>query len=223
MVKTIGSKIITEVTTTKEVDFTGQATAASNSVYVDSGDNLLKFKNNSASVKAIMMSSSDTTIGRLRIDTMLPDPNGNYPEQQLVGNNPALGFDANTNEYTYFSFALPPDIDLTTVDIAVEMAFCMKTANTSKNVVLCLDTNIVANTGDMTPVAPTIQTTQTISVPNTPEELKRITTTTLGIPIAYVSANTQVCCKFYRNASSGSDDAVGDFQLLDFTLKYKRV
>lgn len=160
-----------------------------------------------------------TTYGFIEINSMQGDTTS-PPTSGLVGLNPCLNFNDATDQIAYFNFMIPEDC-ATGFDIVCEIAYCMASANTTDDVVLGLDANSVADAGDATPATESA-TTQTITVPDTAEIMDIVTTSTLKIPTAMLAANNVISCKFYRDANAGGDTAAGNFQLLNFRLRYTR-
>ena len=166
---------------------------------------------------SVITSSTTATTNVLRIATMQPDGTS-PPTSNFVSLNPSIDFDDSTDQIVYFSFSVPPDCD-TANDMKAIISYCMAGANTSKAVVLNLDSNSLGDGVDTTPTTQST-TTETITVPDTAEIMDIHTATVLKIPSTNLSSGDVVSCKFYRDANSASDTATGDFQLLDFKLEY---
>jgi hypothetical protein len=200
-----------------QLDPQASAPAVNNSLWIDSTDSFkLKLKDNSGNSYSV---SPPLANGYIKIESMFPDPT-NPPGSSVVGVNPSVDFDDTTDEIAYFSFQTPVDLD-DTADIVFEIAYCMASANTSDDVVLGLDANAIADGEDSTPSIES-QTTQTITVPDTAEQMDIVTTTSLKIPASLLSGTQIISCKFYRDANAGGDTAAGDFLLLNIRAKYTR-
>ena len=143
------------------------------------------------------------------------------PAQGFVGLAPSLDFDASTNEYVFFQFRKPTDLNVA-VDITCEIVYAMQSANTTDDVVLVLEANAIANGEDGTPTLEST-TTQTTTVPDTADEYEYLTTSTLKIPTSILTGDQVISCRFYRNAADGGDTATGDWRRISFRLKYTRL
>ncbi len=161
---------------------------------------------------------------RMHIDSLGADITQNPPTQKFSGVAPCLAFNDTTQNNAFYAFQLPPDIDLT-VDVVLELEYTMAGTNTgTKNIVLGLDV-LGVTTGDTVTAAATT-TTETILIVNTANTATFITTTTgtgCRIPAASMTGKSAIHFKFYRKAADVNDTAVGDWQLFDFRLKYKRL
>jgi hypothetical protein len=214
MVKTTGQKEITGGVTLTPI---ASAPSVNNTIWIDSTDSYkLKLRDNSGSSRSVIASQQ---YGYIVIDSMAPASTASATSG-YVALNPVLLFSDSAANYAHFSFMVPDDLD-TSADMVCEIAYCMASANSSASVVLGLDSNSIADGEDATPTTQST-TSQTISVPNTLEELDIVTTSTLKIPTSILGASHVVSARFYRDGASGSDSASGNFELLNFRLRYTR-
>ena len=193
------------------------ASATNSSLFEDSADNVLKWKNSGGTTQIIHV--HDAT-GRVYLREFFA-PSSGAPSNDLVGNTPVLSFDAATNETVYQSLDLPEDLD-PTADVTVDVRYSMSTS-VAGDVKLDMEVNMVADGEDLTPGAPTESTTDTFTAVATAEQFTVKASTTLKISNANITAGDTIHLKFFRDAVAGGDTHTGDFQLESLALVYTRI
>lgn len=132
-----------------------------------------------------------------------------------VGDAGVAGFYVDMTSVCYFDVQIPPQID-TGVDWSIKIAFDMSTTDAGKAVRLQLDYCAIADAGDTTPSAVTLN--ETVSTPNTLETLKVVTLSTIKIPNSALASGKSVTFKFSRLGADALDTHSGDMRLFSIQL-----
>jgi len=131
-----------------------------------------------------------------------------------VGDAGVAVFAPEATSICYFDVQIPPQID-TGLAWSIKITFDMSTS-VAGNLRLQLDYCAIADAGDTTPTAVTLN--ETVAAPATLETLKVVTLSTLQIPNSALAAGKSVTFKLSRLGADALDTHTGDMRLFSIQL-----